>query len=368
MSPKAEVKTIAVLGGDGIGPEIIESAVRVLELIGNRFGIGIEFRRLPFGGAAYTESGDPFPGETERACLSSDAVLLGAVGAPEFDALPPEDRPEAGLLRLRKTLGGFANLRPVKAFEALADASPLRPEIYAGTDLVIVRELLGGVYFGEPRSLDETTAVNTFRYSRDEIERVALVAFEQARNRRGKLTSVDKANVLETSRLWRQTVNDFAEEYPDVEVEHMYVDACAMHLITDPSRFDVVLTENLFGDILSDETSVLTGSIGLLPSATVGGKVDLYEPIHGSAPDLAGRDSANPIGAIASGAMMLRYSFGRPDAGDAIENGIQTALDNGWRTDDIAGGGTSVSTSEMTDKVIALIESKTERSTAWGGI
>ncbi|MEZ5426157.1 MAG: 3-isopropylmalate dehydrogenase [Pyrinomonadaceae bacterium] len=339
---------ITVLAGDGIGVEVTREAVKVLEEVAAVYEFPIESEEQLIGGAALKETGSPFPEETRNACAESDAVLLGAVGSPEFDDLPPEKRPEKGLLQLRQTLGGFANLRPAKSYPSLIDSSPLRPEIFQNTDLLIVRELLGGLYFGEPREVTENEAWNTMRYTVQEIERVARVAFESARGRKKKVTSVDKANVLETSRLWRQTVNRIAEEYPDVELEHLLVDACAMHLVTKPNRFDVILTENLFGDILSDEAAVLTGSLGMLASATIGGKIDLYEPVHGSAPDIAGQNLANPLGAIASVAMLLRHTAGLEKAAAAIEFAIEQILDQNYRTADMAGRNSrKVSTSEM---------------------
>lgn len=329
---------ITILPGDGIGPEVCKQAVSVLAEVASAFEIRIEADEHLIGGAAIAATGSPFPQGTEEACVASDAVLLGAVGSPEYDHLLPESRPESGLLKLRKALGGFANLRPAAAVTALIDSSPLRREIFEGTDLLIVRELLGGLYFGGPRgfSADGEEAFNTMRYTVDEIERVAHVAFRSAQGRRRKLTSVDKANVLETSRLWRETVTKIAAEYPDVELEHLFVDACAMHLVTDPTRFDVILTENLFGDILSDEAAVLTGSLGMLPSATIGGAVDLYEPVHGSAPEIAGKNIANPLGAIASVAMLLRYTAKNVPAAAAVESAIRSVLDEGYRTIDIA--------------------------------
>jgi 3-isopropylmalate dehydrogenase len=342
---------ITILPGDGIGPEVTAEAVRVLQTVAGIHGYKFEFAEHAIGGVAIREFGSPLPRATLDACLASDAVLLGAVGAPEYDRLPPNQRPEAGLLLLRRALGGYANLRPAIAYAAIADCSPLRNEISSGADILFVRELLGGLYFGEPRGFSETTgstaAHNTMQYSVEEIERVAQVAFEAARKRRGKVTSVDKANVLETSQLWRQTVTRVGESYPDVILNHLYVDACAMHLITNPRLFDVVLTENLFGDILSDEAAVITGSLGMLGSASVGGEVGLYEPVHGSAPDIAGKGIANPCGAIASVAMMLRHSANlERDAGD-IELAIQHVLDAGYRTADIAAGGRATRTGEM---------------------
>ena len=333
---------ITVLPGDGIGPEVTEQAVRVLETIASISGFTFEFIEQPVGGVAIREFGSPLPRTTLDSCLSSDAVLLGAVGSPEFDSLPANQRPEAGLLLLRRALGGFANLRPAISYSAIAACSPLRAEIGRGTDILIVRELLGGLYFGEPRgfsSKNETTdAINTMRYSVDEVERVARVAFDAARKRRSKVTSVDKANVLETSQLWRQTVSRIGADYPDVLLEHLYVDACAMHLIANPRRFDVVLTENLFGDILSDEAAVITGSLGMLASATIGGEVGLYEPVHGSAPDITGQGIANPFGAIASAAMLLRHSAKLEQEASDIELAIEHVLEAGYRTPDIASG------------------------------
>jgi 3-isopropylmalate dehydrogenase len=348
---------IVVLPGDGVGPEVTEQAVRVLREVANIHGHDFLFEEHPAGGAALKSSGAPLPAATLDACLSADAVLLGAVGSPEFDHLPFDKRPEAGLLQLRKGLGGFANLRPVMAYRALADVSPLRREIAETVDILIIRELLGGLYFGEPRGISSnngsSVAFNTMRYSVAEIERVARVAFAAALGRRCKVTSVDKANVLETSQLWRKTVAGIAADYPQVELDHLYVDAAAMHLITNPKRFDVMLTENLFGDILSDEASVITGSLGMLASATIGGAVDLYEPVHGSAPDIAGHGVANPLGAIASAAMLLRHTAKLEEEASDIENAIGDVLDAGYRTIDIARGtgGKVVSTVEMGDLI-----------------
>ncbi len=327
---------ITVLAGDGIGVEVTREAVKVLNAVAEIFGLEIETDAQLIGGAAIRATGSPFPVETIDSCLRADAVLLGAVGSPEFDNLLPEKRPEIGLLNLRRTLGGFANLRPSKAIPALLDSSPLRREIFEGTDLLIVRELLGGLYFGQPRAINETEAFNTMRYSVAEVERVARVAFESAKTRKQKVTSVDKANVLETSRLWRETVTKVGRDYPEITLEHLFVDACAMHLVTNPTQFDVILTENLFGDILSDEAAVLTGSLGMLASATIGGQIDLFEPVHGSAPDIAGKNIANPLGAIASAAMLLRYTAKNNEAADAIEKAIDKVLDEGYRTADIS--------------------------------
>ncbi|MBZ5569221.1 MAG: 3-isopropylmalate dehydrogenase [Acidobacteriia bacterium] len=328
---------LAVLPGDGIGVEVTREAVRVLRTIADAHGYDFQFRTELVGGAAIREAGYPLPQVTLDACLSSDAVLLGAVGGPEFDALPPDRRPESGLLALRRELGAFANLRPASSHRAIEDCSPLRPEVVRGADILVVRELLGGLYFGEPRGFaaEGTAAFNTMRYSTDEIERIARIAFEQARARRRKVTSVDKANVLETSQLWRKVVTGVAREFPGVALDHMYVDACAMHLASSPSRFDVILTENLFGDIVSDESAVISGSLGMLASASIGGRVGLFEPVHGSAPDIAGRGIANPLGAIATAALLLRYAADmEPEARD-VEEAIGEVLNRGFRTSDL---------------------------------
>jgi 3-isopropylmalate dehydrogenase len=352
---------ITILPGDGIGPEVTTEAVRVLEAIAAIHGFRFEFEEHAIGGVAIKNFGSPLPRATLDACLASDAVLLGAVGSPEFDHVPPNQRPEAGLLLLRSALGGYANLRPAIAYSSIAACSPVRTEVTRGTDILIVRELLGGLYFGEPRGIDSssvtTVATNTMRYSVEEIERVANVAFDAARKRRGKVTSVDKANVLETSQLWRQTVIRVSQDYPDVTLEHLYVDACAMHLITNPRRFDVLLTENLFGDILSDEAAVITGSLGMLASASIGGEVALYEPVHGSAPDIAGQNAANPCGAIASAAMMLRYSCNLEQEARDIELAIEHVLEAGYRTRDIADGtgGCVVTTSELGELICEAV-------------
>ncbi len=348
---------ITILEGDGVGPEVTREAVRILRSVGNLHGHEFTFDYKLIGGVAIKQDGSPLPRATLDSCLLSNAVLLGAVGSPEFDSLKPSERPEAGLLLLRQALGGFANLRPAISYNAIAAASPLRPEIARGADILIVRELLGGLYFGQPRGTSgqngDSIAVNTMSYSVAEIERVARVAFAAAQKRRRKLTSVDKANVLETSQLWRATVSRIATDYPDVQLDHLYVDACAMHLMTNPRRFDVLVTENLFGDILSDEAAVITGSLGMLASATIGGAVDLYEPVHGSAPDIAGRGIANPIGAIASAAMLLRHSAGLEREAADIEEAIRSVLNDGYRTQDIAtnGEGYLASTTEIGERV-----------------
>ena len=351
---------ILIVAGDGIGPEVTGEAVRVLESVAEVGGYDFQFRHELIGGAAIDAQGTPLPKTTLDAALASDAVLLGAVGHNKFNALPPGERPEAGLLRIRAALGGYANLRPSFAWPGLAANSPLRADVVEGADILFVRELLGGLYFGEPRQWDKSagSAWNTMRYTRDEVVRVAKVAFELAQKRRKKVTSVDKANVLEVSQLWRATVTEVAKDYPGVTLEHQYVDAMAMHIMNTPRSFDVVLTENLFGDILSDEAGVITGSLGMLPSATIGGQVDLYEPVHGSAPDIAGKGIANPVGAILTAAMLLRYSAGLDQEADAIEAAVKKVLDEGWRTADLARGDKPaqvVSTSEMGGRVAAAL-------------
>ena len=348
---------IAVLPGDGIGPEVIAEAVKILKAVGQRFHHHFEFSFAPIGGAALKESGLPLPLKTLEICLRSDAALLGAVGSPEFDQNPPSLKPESGLLLLRKELGAFANLRPVVLHQPLIDASPLKREVVEGTDVLIVRELTGGLYFGQPRGFpEENLAVNTMRYSKMEVERIARIAFEAARKRKKKVHSIDKANVLETSQLWRKVVIEIAADYPEVKLEHMYVDNCAMQLVANPRQFDVILTENLFGDILSDEAAMITGSIGMLPSASIGGRVGLYEPIHGSAPDIAGKGIANPLATIASAAMLLRYSLNLETEARAIESAIASALQAGHRTADlIRTTQPAVSTCQMGDLVTAQI-------------
>jgi 3-isopropylmalate dehydrogenase len=356
---------ICVLPGDGIGPEVTTEALRVLGAVAGAFGHSLELNYEKIGGAAIREYNDPLPPVTLDACLASDCVLLGAVGDPAFDNHPIAARPEAGLLKIRRALGAFANIRPARLFPALIDSSPLKPDIIKGTDILIVRELLGGLYFGEPRgieSLDECRAAhNTMRYAEPEIERIARVAFELARTRTHKVTSVDKANVLECSKLWRETVTRLSEEYADVELEHMYIDSCSMALVQKPQRFDVVLTENMFGDILSDEAGAIVGSLGLLASASIGGasrggRAGLYEPVHGSAPDIAGRGIANPLGAILSAAMMLRHSFRLETEAALIEQAVDQALGDGYRTKDIARtGGDFVTTSEMGKRITGYL-------------
>jgi 3-isopropylmalate dehydrogenase len=348
---------ILVTAGDGIGPEVTNEAVAVLREVASLGGHTLDISAKRIGGVAIVKDGSPLPADTLSAALDSDALLLGAVGGNEFNSLPPDKRPEAGLLQLRSALGGFANLRPAFAFKELAVNSPLRPEIIDGADILFVRELLGGLYFGQPREWNRATgeAWNTMRYTREEVSRVARIAFQLAQKRRKKVTSVDKANVLEVSQLWRATVTEIAAEFPDVTVEHQYVDAMAMHLMNQPRNYDVVLTENLFGDILSDESGVITGSLGMLPSATIGGKVNLYEPVHGSAPDIAGKGLANPLGAILTAALILRHSANLETEAAAIEVAVRKVLEQGFRTPDLARANAQglpvLSTTEMGAKV-----------------
>ncbi|GIV14777.1 MAG: 3-isopropylmalate dehydrogenase [Armatimonadota bacterium] len=354
-------KKIAVLPGDGIGPEIISQAVRVLDRVAERYRVQFEYKEALVGGTAYDATGHPLPAETLELCRRSDAVLFGAVGGPKWDNLPPALRPEAGaLLPLRKELGLYANLRPALLFPALAGASPLKREVLGdGLDILVVRELTGGIYFGQPKERRDEgrTAVDTCIYTEAEVERIAHVAFRAARQRRKRVASVDKANVLETSRLWREVVTRIAEQYPDVELQHVLVDNAAMQLIRHPRQFDVILTENMFGDILSDEAAMLTGSLGMLPSASLGeGTFGLYEPVHGSAPDIAGQGTANPLATILSAAMMLRHSFGMSEAAGDIEKAVDAALREGYRTPDIwQEGCRKVGTIEMTDAVIKYL-------------
>jgi 3-isopropylmalate dehydrogenase len=348
--------SLAVLPGDGIGPEVTSEAVRVLQAAADLFGFVIDTREYAIGAAGVAQAGESLPPDTRDGVTDADAVLLGAVGDPSLSQAEGKRRPEAGLLALRKLLCAYANLRPVAVHPALRHASPLRPERLEGVDLLIVRELTGGLYYGEPRGREAHGAVNTLRYSVEEIERVARVAFEAARERRRLVTSVDKANVLEVSQLWRETVSRVAPDYPDVQLEHLYVDFAAMRLVSSPAAFDVVLTENLFGDILSDEAAVLAGSLGLLPSASIGDGPGLFEPVHGSAPDIAGRGIANPIGAIASAAMLLRYGFRLPEAATTVEQAIGAVLAAGARTADIAAGATrTLSTREIGEAIARLV-------------
>ena len=353
---------ITVLPGDGVGPEIMDAALLSLDAAAKKHGFEYRTHRALIGGAAVDAAGDPLPRETVELCQNSDAVLLGAVGGPKYDALPVDKRPEKGLLGIRKALGLFANLRPVRIYDELRSASPLKDEILqSGVDLLIVRELTGGIYFGERGRREvngEEAAYDTELYTRGEIERIVRVAVDCARKRRGRVCSVDKANVMESSRFWRGIAEEILAESPDVRLEHMYVDNAAMQLVRQPGHFDVVVTSNMFGDILSDEASQLSGSIGLLPSASLSsGKLGLYEPIHGSAPDIAGKDIANPIATILSAAMLLRYSLDEMAAADTIEAAVSKALKDGLRTADIAGPGErAIGTAEMGERIAGIIE------------
>ena len=344
---------LAVIPGDGIGPDVVEQTLLVLDKVGEKFGHTFQYHKVLAGGCAIDATGGCLPQETIDMCKASDAVLLGAVGGWKWDTLPGDQRPERALLGLRKALGLFANLRPALLFEQLADASPLKPEILAGgLDIVVVRELTGGIYFGEKGVKDTDlgpAAYDIEQYAEEEVRRIAKVAFDMAMKRSKHVTSVDKANVLESSRLWRRVVTEVAKDYPEVTLDHLYVDNAAMQLVRNPRQFDVIVTSNIFGDILSDEASQITGSIGMLPSASLAqGNFGMYEPVHGSAPDIAGQDKANPMATILSAAMMLRYTFGLGQEADAIENAVKSVLDQGYRTPDLlAGEGTLVGTAEM---------------------
>ncbi|MBC7927936.1 MAG: 3-isopropylmalate dehydrogenase [Bryobacteraceae bacterium] len=356
---------VLILPGDGIGTEVTREAVKVLEAVASRFHHSLRLTEGLLGGIAIHETGTPFPELTQQLASEADATLMGAVGLPEFDNAPPKDRPEAGLLGIRKLLGVYANLRPVRAWKALIQSSPLKNELVEGTDMIIVRELTGGLYYGTPRGISgegpEERGTNTMTYTRAEIERITRMAFGLARNRRRKLTSVDKSNVLETSQLWRRVVVDVAKDFPDVELEHILVDNCAMQLILNPRRFDVLVMENMFGDILSDEGAVLAGSIGMLPSASIGDRkpsgalVGLYEPVHGSAPDIAGQNKANPLGAIGSVAALLEYSFGLKAEAEALSRAIEAVLDSGRVTADLKPAGPPATTQEVGDAICAAI-------------
>jgi 3-isopropylmalate dehydrogenase len=357
--------SVLVLPGDGIGPEVTREAVRVLRHVAARWNHKLNLTEGLLGGIAIHMTGTPFPEDTAKLAAGADATLMGAVGLPEFDNAPPEKRPEKGLLGIRKALGVYANLRPVRAYASLVDSSPLKNHLVEGTDMIIVRELTGGIYYGTPRGImedgAETRAVNTMTYTRSEIERVSRMAFHLARARRKKVTSVDKSNVLENSQLWRRVVVEIAKEFPDVDLDHILVDNCAMQLILDPKRFDVVLTENMFGDILSDEGAVLAGSIGMLPSASIGDRrpsgawVGLYEPVHGSAPGIAGRNKANPLGAIGSVAAMLAYSFSLKEEATAVEKAIEAVLASGKVTADLRPSGAPATTEQVGQAVCAAI-------------
>jgi 3-isopropylmalate dehydrogenase len=352
---------IAVLPGDGIGPEVVAEGVKVLRQIATQYDMRCTLREGLVGGAAIEATGDPLPAATLQLCQESEAILFGAVGGPQWDTLPPDKRPERGLLRLRQELDLFANLRPAKLYAALVEASTLRPDVVQGIDILVVRELVSDIYFGQPRGITQLEqgerAFNTMAYTTAEIRRVARLAFELARQRRRKVTSVDKANVLEVSTLWRREVTELAGAFRDVALEHMFVDNCAMQLIRAPRQFDVIVTGNLFGDILSDEAAMLTGSIGMLPSASIGGTVGLFEPVHGSAPDIAGQGIANPIATINSVAMMLHYALHQPEAAATIEAAVEAVLQQGYRTVDIMRDGcTRVGTAQMGDLICAAIQ------------
>ena len=362
---------IALMPGDGIGPEVTDEAVRILKNVADHAGKSFSFSTHAIGGVAIDTEGRGLPERTLEAALNADAVLLGAVGHPKFDGHQTAERPEAALLALRQALGGFANLRPALCYGPLARRTAFQPERVKGANVLIVRELLGGLYFGEPRGFEASgnTAFNTLIYSRHEIERVAKVAFERARERRQRVASIDKANVLETSRLWRAVVSEIAKAYPDIELEHVYVDTAAMRLATSPASFDVMLCDNLFGDILSDQAASIAGSLGLLPSATIGGRVDLYEPVHGSAPDIAGKGYANPIGAIASAAMLLRFSAKMEKEAHDVEHAIEDALAAGARTRDLAAPGErALSTREMGQAIEEALNEVRDRKHSYHGV
>lgn len=348
---------VAVLPGDGIGQEIVPQAVKVLKKVGEKYHLEFKFTEAPVGGAAIDIAGVPLPEDTMKLCQESEAILLGAIGGPKWDQLPIEIRPEAAaLLPLRKRLGLYANIRPVFLYPELVAASTLKEEVIAGTDMVVIRELTGGLYFGEKRREKTETgelALDTLVYTTGEIERIVRLAFETAKGRRNKVTSVDKANVLESGRLWRETVMKIAPDYPEVELDHMYVDNCAMQLVRSPKQFDVIVTENTFGDILTDQASMISGSIGMLASASIGGKVGLYEPAHGSAPDIAGQNKANPLATILSGAMMLEYSFQQLAAAQEIKDAVAKVLQKGYRTVDLAEAGKKIVGTEEMGNLVA---------------
>lgn len=343
---------IAVLPGDGIGPEVVEEGVKLLRALDRELNIGFVFETALIGGIAVDNYGIPFPEDTLKTVLNSDMVLLGAVGGPKWDNIEVSKRPEQALLALRKNLGVFANIRPVKSIKPLISASPIKPEIIDGVDLIILRELTGGIYFGEPKYRDREKAIDTLVYNRYEIERIARVAFKMSLSRRKKITSVDKANILESSRLWREVINEMSTDYPDVMIDHLYVDNCAMQLVRRPKDFDIILTENMFGDILSDEAGAILGSLGMLPSASLGDKYALYEPIHGSAPDIAGKGIANPLATILTVALLLRYSLNREDLAGTVEKAVEEILKEGYHTADIKMDGKVVGTKEMGDLIV----------------
>ncbi len=347
---------IALLPGDGIGPEVTDAAVKVINAAASKFNLSFEFKEELIGGSSYDKHENPLTDETLQSCFNSDAVFLGAVGGPKWEKLPHNLKPEAALLKLRKELGLFANIRPAKIYNALIDSSTLKKEVLEGTDFVVLRELTGGIYFGQPRGFDENRGWNTMEYTHDEVERITRMAFTLAAGRSKKVTSVDKANVLEVSQFWRNIVHDVHKDFPDIELNDMYVDNAAMQIVRNPKQFDVLLTSNLFGDILSDIGGMITGSLGMLPSASLGNKYSLYEPVHGSAPDIAGQGKANPLAAISSVAMMFNYSFNLPEASVLIESAIEKTLTAGYRTPDIFSEGSKlVNTIDMTNQVISYM-------------
>ncbi len=353
--------TIVIIRGDGIGPEVVEEGLKVLKAAARKVSLALEFQEALLGGAAIDATGDPLPEETLHRCRQADAILLGAVGGPTWDSHPREKRPEQGILGLRKALQLYANLRPVRLFPSLLEASPLKREVIEGTDFIIFRELTSGLYYGTPRGIDksgeEERAVDTLSYTTSEIARIARLAFQAAEGRRKKVSSIDKANVLMSSQLWRRVVMHVAQEFPGVTLEHMLVDTCAMQLIRNPCQFDVIVTENMFGDILSDEAGAIAGSIGLLPSASLGGAGGLYEPIHGAAPDIAGTGQANPIGTILSAALLLRYSLKQQEAATTIEAAVEQVLAQGYRTPELEQPGTElVGTQRMGDLITRAVE------------
>ncbi|MBC8346367.1 MAG: 3-isopropylmalate dehydrogenase [Candidatus Marinimicrobia bacterium] len=352
---------LTILPGDGIGPEIMDAALQVLDLVSQEFNVTFDYEEALFGGCSIDSNGVPLTDETIEKCRQSDAVLMGAVGGSQWDNQPHENKPEQGLLKLRESLGLYANLRPATIYNALLDASSLKPSVLRGADIMVVRELTGGIYFGSPRGMDKDKGWNTLTYTKEEVERIARTAFELARKRNNRVTSIHKANVLESSQFWREVVEDVHKEFPDVFLNEMYVDNAAMQLVRDPKQFDVIVTQNMFGDILSDISAMITGSLGMLPSASLGEKHALYEPVHGTAPEIAGQNKANPLAMIGSAAMMLDYTFEMPEAAGMIYDAIGEVLELGFRTEDIASQNTSVvSTTEMRNLVLERCADKSD--------
>lgn len=348
---------LVLLPGDGIGPEVMQAAIKIMTHVADRFNVSFETIEKPVGGTAIDQQGEPLPDDTLEACYNADAVLLGAVGGTQWENLEHHRKPEAGLLKLRKSLKLFANIRPAKIYTSFLDASSLKRNILEGTDFIVLRELTGGIYFGTPRGFDDNKGWNSMVYTKDEVVRIAEMAFEMASEREKVVTSVDKANVLECSQFWRSTVQEIHKKYKNIELRHMYVDNAAMQIVRDPKQFDVIVTSNMFGDIISDIAGMITGSLGMLPSASLGSKYALYEPVHGSAPDIAGKDIANPIAMIASVALMFTHTFQMTKAAEIIEDAIEKTLDQGYRTPDIhVEGATQVSTTEMTDLILKNVE------------